>query len=84
MPGLTVALNGKELATVSAKGFNLLNVRVAGDRISDEFANLDVSGGLDGEGKQDQNLIGVDLIPLKPGDEVDVTFLDTLAQGEKL
>jgi hypothetical protein len=45
-PGLTITLNGTELVTVSSEGLNILNVRVHGDRIGPEFANLDVSGGL--------------------------------------
>jgi hypothetical protein len=75
MPGLAVTLNGKELATVSTEGCNLLSVRVAGDLISEEFASLDVSGGLYGEGIKEPTLTWVNLIPLNPGDEVEVTFL---------
>jgi hypothetical protein len=76
MPGLAVSVNGKEVATVSTEGYNLLSVRVSGDLVSEEFASLDVSGGLYGEGENDQHLIWVNLIPLCPGDEVAVTFLE--------
>ena len=75
MPGLAVTVNGREVATVSTEGYNLLGVRVAGDLISEEFANLDVSGGLYGEGDKSQHLTWVNLVPLEPGDEVAVAFL---------
>lgn len=75
MPGLAVTVNGREIATVSTEGYNLLNVRVAGDLVSDEFASLDVSGGLYGEGEKSQHLTWVNLMPLGPGDEIAVTFL---------
>lgn len=75
MPGLAVTVNGREVVTVSTEGYNLLSVRAAGDLISDEFASLDVSGGLYGEGEKSQHLTWVNLIPLNPGDEIGVTFL---------
>lgn len=75
MPGFAVTINGRGVATVSTEGYNLLSVRVAGDLISDEFASLDVSGGLYGEGDKSQHLTWVNLIPLNPGDEIGVTFL---------
>jgi hypothetical protein len=75
MPGLAVTVNGRKVATVSTEGYNLLSVRVAGDLISDEFASLDVSGGLYGEGDKSQHLTWVNLAPLNAGDEIEVTFL---------
>lgn len=76
MPGLAVSINGNEVATVSTEGLNLLSVRVSGDLTSDDFATLDVSGGLYGEGGSSQHLIWVNLVPLIPGDEVAVSFLE--------
>jgi hypothetical protein len=75
MPGLAVSVNGKEIVTVSTEGYNLLAVRVSGDLISEEFATLDMSGGLYGEGENNKHLTWINLIPLKPGDEVAVRFL---------
>jgi hypothetical protein len=76
MPGLAVTVNGKEVATVSTEGSNLLTVRVAGDLVSEEFACLDVSGGLCGRGAGGQHLTWVNLIPLSAGDEIAVAFLE--------
>ena len=56
-PGLAISLNGTELVTISSDGFNILSVRVFGDRISPEFANLDVSGGLYGEEEEQKHRI---------------------------
>ncbi|MBX3678494.1 MAG: hypothetical protein KF853_15880 [Rhodocyclaceae bacterium] len=75
-PGLAISLNGKELVTISSDGFNILGVRVFGDRISPEFANLDISGGLYGEGEDQKHQIWEPDRVISPGDEIAVTLLE--------
>lgn len=74
-PGLAITLNGAELVTISSEGLNILSVRVFGDRITPEFANLDVSGGLYGEEKDQKHLIWEPDRVISPGDEIAVTLL---------
>lgn len=81
--GLAVSVNGRHLVTVSTEGYNILGVRIAGDRISEEFASLDVSAGLYGEGESGQHLTWVNLAPLRKGDEVTVEFLDDAKTSHK-
>jgi hypothetical protein len=86
-PGLAVALNGTELVTVSAEGLNILNVRVHGDRISPDFANLEVSGGRYGESEEQKHLIWESERVISPGDEIAVTLLEnasTSAPGKTI
>ena len=77
MPGLTVALNGERLAAVSTEGSNVLSVRVQGDVVGPEFASLDVSGGLYGQGES-KHLTWVHERELSPGDEVEVGLLEAV------
>ncbi len=75
-PGLAISLNGTELVTISSDGLNILSVRVFGDRITPEFANLDVSGGLyGGEGDQKHLIWEPDRV-ISPCDEIAVTLLE--------
>ena len=75
MPALAVSLNGQPVVTVSTDGLDLLDVRIAGDRLGPELASLSVSGGLYPEGKPSTYLIWQDDISLEAGDRVSVTFL---------
>lgn len=75
-PGFSISLNGEELVTLSSEGLNILSVRVHGDRISKEFANLDVSGGLYGEGEEHKHFLWESERPISPGDEIEVTLLE--------
>ena len=75
-PGLAISLNGTELVTVSSDGLNILSVRVAGDRITPEFATLDVTGGLYGEEEDQKHLIWEPDRVISPGDEIAVTLLE--------
>jgi hypothetical protein len=77
MPGLAVTLNGERLAAVSTDGSNVLSVRVHGDVIGLEFASLDVSGGLYGEGES-KHLSWVHQRELAPGDEIEIELLDEI------
>ncbi len=70
-------LNGLELATVSSDGLSLLSLRVHGDRISPEFASIEISGGLYGDEVEHKHLIWESDRIIAPGDEVSVTFLET-------
>jgi hypothetical protein len=77
MPGLAVSLNGRKLAVVSTEAANILSVRVHGDVIGPEFANVDVSGGLYGEGEKSVHLTWVNEQEIAPGDEIEVVFLES-------
>lgn len=74
-PGIKISLNGTELVTISSDGLNILTVRATGDRISPEFASLDVSGGQYG-GEDHTHLIWVPNCVLVPGDEIAVSLLE--------
>ena len=76
MTGLAVALNNVELVTVSTEGLNVLGVRVFGDVLGPEFASIDVSGGLYGEGDNSKHLTWIDLHDLSPGDEITVSLIN--------
>ncbi|WP_263773035.1 hypothetical protein [Propionivibrio soli] len=75
-PALAISLNGTELVTISSDGLNILSVRVFGDRITPDFANLDVSGGLYGEEQDQKHLIWEPDRIISPGDEIAVTLLE--------
>lgn len=76
--GLAISLNGTELVTISSDGLNILSVRVFGDRIAPEFANLDVSGGLYGEEEDQKHLIWEPDRVISAGDEIAVTLLENV------
>ena len=78
MPGLAVTLNGTRLAEVTTEGLNVLGVRVHGDVLGPEFACVDVSGGLYGEGENSKHLIWVNEQGIAPGDEIEVSLLETV------
>ena len=75
-PGFLTTLNGADVVTVSSGDLNVLSLRVHGDRLSTEFASLEISGGLYGEGTENRNLIWASDHVLMPGDEIAVTFLE--------
>ncbi|WP_171088936.1 hypothetical protein [Usitatibacter rugosus] len=78
MPGIAIALNNVPLATVSTEGTSVLTVRVNGDMLGPDFASLDVSGG-----NYDENLgpktylTWVHDQPMRPGDEIEVTLVES-------
>ena len=76
MAGLRIAVNGKQLVSVSTEGLNIVTVQIHGDVIGEELAVINVFGGLY-EGKEtDSHLIWVSDYEITPSDEVEVTFLD--------
>ncbi len=77
MQGLLVTLNGKNLATVSVEGLNILNVNISGDLIGPEIASIDMSGGYYGEDEKDKHLIWLSDIEVSQGDEIEVTLLES-------
>ena len=77
-PGLAITLNGTELVTISSEGLNILSVRVHGDRIGPEFANLDISGGLYGEGEEHKHFIWESERVISPGDKLAVSLLENV------
>ena len=76
-PGLSVSLNGKHLVTVAVEDLDILDVRVHGDVISDEFATLDVTGGKHPKGAESTFLIWIGDRELQPGSEVEVSFIES-------
>ena len=74
--GLAISLNGTELVTISSEGLNILNVRVHGDRISPEFANLDITGGLYVEGEEHKHFIWESERVIAPGDNLEVALVE--------
>jgi hypothetical protein len=77
MPGLAVAVNGTRLAAVSTEGSNVIGVRVHGDVLGPEFAVVEVSGGLYGEGDP-KHLIWLSEHPISPGNEIEVSLLESV------
>ena len=75
--GRAISLNGTELVTLSSEGLNILNVGVHGDRISPEFAKLDISGGLYGEGEEHKHFIWESDRAIAPGDNLEVSLLES-------
>jgi hypothetical protein len=78
-PGLAVSLNGEHLVTVAVDDLNILDVRVHGDVVSEEFATLDVTGSKHPNGAQSTFLIWIGDRVLQPGSEVEVSFLESTA-----
>ena len=87
MTGIKVAVNGKQLAAVASDGFNIITVQVHGDVKGEELATIDVFGGLY-EGKEiDCHLIWVNDHEIKAGDEVEISFcesVETSHQGKTI
>jgi hypothetical protein len=75
-PGFLTTLNGVDVVTVSSNGLNVLNLRVYGDRVSPEFASLEINGGQYGEDAENKHLIWESDQHFVPGDEIAVTFLE--------
>ena len=76
-PGLAVSLDGEHLVTVAVDDLDILDVRVHGDVVSEEFATLDVTGGRHPEGCQSTFLIWIGDRVLHPGSQVEVSFLES-------
>jgi len=74
MAGLVVKVNGRLLASVSNADLNLISVYVHGDVIREEFAALEVTGGLYGHGDADKHLIWVNDHEVSRDDEVEISF----------
>lgn len=77
MSGLAVAVNGSRLVAVSTEGSNVIGVRVHGDVLGPEFAAIEVSGGLYGEGEA-KHLIWLSDHQVSPGDEIEVSLLEAV------
>jgi hypothetical protein len=78
MPGLRVTVNGKQLASVSNEGLNIITVQINGDVIGEELAVIEMFGGLY-EGKDtDSHLIWVSDYEITSDDEVEISFLENI------
>jgi len=75
MSGFKVLLNGSHMISVSTEGLNLLNVRIQGDTLSEEFSSVSITGGNYGDGKDSQHLIWLNDKVIDSGDVVEVVFL---------
>jgi len=83
MAGFRVTVNGKQLASVSNEGLNIVTVQIHGDVIGEELAVIDVFGGLYEGNETDSHLIWVNDYEITSGDEVEVTFWDDIGTSHR-
>jgi hypothetical protein len=83
MAGFRITVNGKQLASVSNEGRNIVTVQIHGDVIGEELAVIDVFGGLYEGNETDSHLIWVNDYEITSGDEVEVTFLDDIGTSHR-
>jgi hypothetical protein len=76
MAALRTLIDGIPLATVSSSGFNILAVHVSGTRINEEFATIDVSGGIYPKDEQSTYLLWASDVKLLPHQVVTIQFLE--------
>lgn len=81
MPSVSVLLEGELVATVSTSGYDVVSVHVHGTRIDDEFATLEMSGGVYPENGESTHLIWINSRELRPGQLIEVRFQE---KGETL
>ena len=74
MAGFRVTINGKQLASVSNDGLNIIVVQVHGDVIGEELASLDVYGGNYGSDEADKHLIWISDHEISSTDELEIAF----------
>ncbi len=79
MAGFLVTVNGKQLASVSNEGLNIIAVQVHGDVIGEELATVEVFGGNYGNGEADKHLIWVSDYEISTRDEVEIAFSEDVA-----
>jgi hypothetical protein len=76
MPALSVSIDGVAIATMNTKGFDVLNVRLAGTHVDKDFPMLDVTAGSYPEEGESSYLIWVSQLPLRPSQVLEVSFLE--------
>ena len=74
MAGFQVTINGRQLASVSNEGLNIIQVLVHGDVIGEELATVEIFGGNYGNGESDKHLIWVSDHEISTDDEVEIEF----------
>jgi len=74
--GIAIDIDGERVVTVATEGLEMLDVRLHGDIISEEFATLDVTGSSFGEDGAHKFLIWIGDRLVAPKTEVEVTLLD--------
>ena len=74
MPGFSVLLNEKHLVTIATDQLNVVSVRVHGDCVSPELADLQIDGGIYGDAINTKHLIWLSEQEIVEGDEVTVNF----------
>ena len=77
MPALRISIDGIEVATVCTDGYDVLNARVGGTRIDDELATLGVFGTSQPENGKSVYRTWVNEIPMKLGQVVAISFLES-------
>jgi succinate dehydrogenase flavin-adding protein (antitoxin of CptAB toxin-antitoxin module) len=74
-PAISITLNGVQLVTVSTETLEVFSVVVHGDRVSSDFAHLNVSGGSYTDQENKKHLIWEAERTIRPADELVVSFL---------
>jgi hypothetical protein len=76
MPALDIKVDGVKIATVSTDGLDVLALNVGGTQVDEGLASLDVSGGRYPEDAKPTSLIWIACTPLRPGQEINVVFVE--------
>lgn len=76
MPALSVAVDGKHIATVCTDGYDVLSVRISGTRVDENLAELEIAGGSYPEDGESNYLTWVNALPVQPGQSVSISFLE--------
>ncbi|MCU7805771.1 MAG: hypothetical protein KZQ92_01880 [Candidatus Thiodiazotropha sp. (ex Lucinoma borealis)] len=76
MSGFVVKINDKELSTVSVENLNILSVRIHGDVIGEELAELQIFGGNYESKETDTHLIWINEYEIRTNDVIEVTFIE--------
>lgn len=82
MPAFSVYVDNNLVVTVNCEKLDVMSVRVSGTRVEAEFASLGVSGGAYPDAGESTSLTWVDEIPLEPGQNVRVLFLEAGASSQ--
>jgi len=76
MSFLRVAVDGQPIASIATDGLEVVSVHVGGTRLDDEYADLNVSGGVYSGDRASDHRIWVDQMPLTAGQVLDVSLLE--------
>lgn len=79
MCGLKFLVNGREIASVSNEGRNIINAYVSGDVIGPELATAHITGGFYGNEEDTSHRIWLDHHVISEHDEIEVQFLNEVS-----